>query len=357
MKPTLKKILISIFLIGVLAALILPKFRLFQTEAKNTAADPQQVRATPVESYIVQPQVLKERVESSGTIIANEQVDLKSEVSGKVTGIHFKEGSQVSRGDLLLKINDAELQAQLLKLQQQKSLAEEQEYRQRQLLQKQAISQESYDQTKNQLENLNAEIALLNARIDKTEIRAPFDGIIGLRYVSIGDYISPSTRIASLQDIDPIKIDFSIPEKYAPVVHEDAKIQFTTGSRSKTFGGTVYAIEPRIEQETRTLQLRAVSPNTNAELLPGAYVKVELILEEYPNALLIPTEAVVPELQGQKVFLVRNGKAVPQEVTTGLRTEDKIQILSGVTPRDTVVTAGLLQLRPGAAVNITRFTE
>ncbi|MEJ2050973.1 MAG: biotin/lipoyl-binding protein, partial [Calditrichota bacterium] len=170
MKPKLRNIIVPLILLGVTIALILPKFHFFQTEAKGTSANQQQVSETPVESYIVQPELLKQRVESSGTILANEQVDLKSEVSGKITDIHFKEGSQVSKGDLLLKINDAELQAQLLKLQQQESLAKEQEYRQRQLLKKQAISQESYDQTLNQLQNLRADIALLHAQIAKTEI-------------------------------------------------------------------------------------------------------------------------------------------------------------------------------------------
>ncbi len=225
------------------------------------------------------------------------------------------------------------------------------------MLEKQAISQESYDQTLNELKTLNAEIALVNARIEKTEIRAPFDGIIGLRYVSIGDYISPSTRITSLQNIDPIKIDFSIPEKYTPVVSAGDQIQFTAESLSESYEGEVYAIEPNIDSETRTLQLRAIAPNTDAAILPGAYVRVELILEEIPDALMIPTEALIPEIQGQKVYKVHRGQATPQPVETGIRTADKIQVLSGLQPRDTVITAGLLQLRPGASVQITEIME
>ncbi len=357
MKTKRRTTLVSLAVFLILAGLILPKLGLFQTAAENAAAPGDAVSATPVKSYIVHPETLHERVITSGTLRANEQVELKSEIAGKITDIYFQEGSRVQSGDLLIKINDSELQAQLLKLEQQKDLAAQREYRQSQLLQKQAISQEDYDQTLNELENLEAESALIRARIDKTEIRAPFDGMIGLRYVSIGDYISPATQIASLQDIDPVKIDFSIPEKYTPMVGTGDEIEFTAESLARSYRAKVYAIEPKIDPETRTLQLRAIASNTGENILPGLFVKVELLLEEIPNALMIPTEAIIPELESNKVFLVRGNKVISQPVTTGLRTEDKIQILQGIQPEDTVVTEGLLEIRNGTTVQITEFVE
>ena len=357
MNKSKKRILAFSITIIIVIAIILPKLNLFQTKADSQSGSGFAPGLTPVKSYIVQPQALNDRVITSGTVLANEQVELRSEVSGKITRIDFEEGTQVSRGQLLVKINDSELQAQLRKVDQQLELAEKREFRQRQLLERQAVSQEVYDQTLNELNNLKAEVELLDARIDKTEIRSPFDGVIGLRYVSAGDYISPSSRITAIQDIDPVKIDFSIPERYARAVSTGDEIQFTAESLMDTYTGQVYAIEPEIDLETRTLQLRAIASNTNAEILPGAFVEIELILDAIPNALMVPTEALVPEIQGQKVFLVKNGKATPVQVETGIRTEDKIQITQGIQPMDTVVTSGILSIRPGADVQITEIVE
>ena len=357
MNKTKKRLLISLLTVLVVIAVVLPKFNPFQTKADSQGESGFAPGATPVQSYVVQPQLLNDRVITSGTVLANEQVELRSEVSGKITRIDFEEGTQVSRGQLLVKINDSELQAQLLKVVQQKELAEKREFRQRQLLERQAISQEVYDQTLNELNNLKAEVELLDARIDKTEIRSPFDGVIGLRYVSAGDYITPSSRITAIQDIDPVKIDFSIPERYVRAVSTGDEIQFTSESLMDNYTGRVYAIEPEIDLETRTLQLRALAPNANAEILPGAFVEVELILDAIPNALMVPTEALIPEIQGQKVFLVKNGKATPAPVQTGIRTEDKIQITEGIQAMDTVVTSGILSIRPGAEVQITEIVD
>lgn len=357
MNKSKKRILAVLVAIILIMAIILPKLNLFQTKADSQSGSGLAPGATPVQTYLVQPQALNDRVITSGTVLANEQVELKSEVSGKITSIDFDEGTRVSHGQLLVKINDSELQAQLRKVIQQLELAEKREFRQSQLLDRQAVSQEVYDQTLIELNNLKAEVDLLEARIDKTEIRAPFDGIIGLRYVSIGDYISPSSRIAALLDLDPVKIDFSIPERYVGAVSSDDEIQFTAESLADSYTGKVYAIEPDVDLETRTLQLRAIASNTDSDILPGTFVEVELILDEIPDALMIPTEALIPEIQGQKVFLVKNGKAASASVKTGIRTEDKIQITEGIQPMDTVVTSGILSIRPGAEVQITEIVE
>lgn len=357
MKRHRKKIFFALLAGVIFIAFILPKVPLFQTEAGGQSGEQRRQTATPVKAAVLQPETLRNHVETTGTAMANERVELRSEISGKITAIHFAEGTRVSQGDLLVKINDAELQAQLLKLEQQKKLAEDREFRQRRLLEKQAISQETYDQTLNQLRNLEAEIQLTEARIEKTEIRAPFDGVIGLRQISPGDYISPSVTIATLQDIQPIKIEFSIPEKYAGRVTTGSTIHFAPTNSDTMLRGQVYAIEPRIDPETRTLQMRAKAGNRSGAILPGSFVQVDLVLEEVPNALLIPTEALIPEFQGQKVYLIQNGKATPREVRTGIRTNERIQVIEGLAPQDTVITAGLLQLRPGSPIEIQELAE
>ena len=301
----------------------------------------------------MKPDTVDDVIYTTGTLMANEEIQLRSEVSGLITDIYFREGQPVEENDLLVKINDSELQAQLTRAQYRLELAEEREARQKKLLEKGGISQEDYDATLNEVNVLRSEVQLIKAQIDKTEIRAPFDGRIGLRYVSDGSYISPTTQIASLQNIDPIKIDFSIPERYAAKVEEGDVIHFTVQGTDEVFEGKIYAIEPKIDAETRTLQIRARSDNEQQKLLAGGFANLDLTLETITNAKMIPTIALVPELQGQKVYLYKNGQVVQQSVQTGLRTESMVQITEGVEFGDTVLTTGLLQVRPGMPVQVT----
>jgi len=355
-KQTIKQISVTILILAIIG-LLLPKLPMFQTSASNAQSSGQNQQPVQVRATVIHPKVLRDKVVTSGNILANESIDVKSEISGKIMALHFKEGAPVKKNHLLIKMNDAELQAQLLQVQQSRSLAEEKNYRQKQLLKKQAVSQEEYDQSLNDLNNLKAQEQLIQARIAKTEIRAPFSGIIGLRYVSLGDYISPSTRITTFQDINPVKIDFSVPEKYAQRVKSGDKIHFTTGDKDTVYEGTVYAVEPRIAEDTRTLQVRAIASNDSKALMPGAFAEVELILNEIDNAVMIPTESLIPESQTQKVYLQQHGKALSRDVKTGIRTEDKIQITEGISAGDTVITAGILNLRPGAPIEITQLSE
>ncbi len=306
-----------------------------------------------IEAYIVKPQVLKNNVMTTGNILANEEVELKSEVAGKVTDILFKEGTNVEKGVLLLKINDADLQAQLLRAQYILKLSEEKEYRQRKLLSREAISQEDYDAALNELNVNKAQVELIKAQIAKTEIVAPFSGRIGLRYVSVGSYITTSTDIASLQNIDPIKIDFSVPEKYAASISPGDLINFKIVGSDKTYTGKVYAVEPRINSLTRTLNIRAICSNADGRLLPGAFANVELVLKDIKDALMIPTEALIPILKGQKLDIYKNGRVIQKEVATGIRTDSTVQITDGLSPYDTVITSGILQLREGSPVKIS----
>ncbi len=308
----------------------------------------------PVRGYVVSKRKIENRIISSGTLLAAEEVELRSETSGIITKILFQEGSFVKKGMLLVKINDAELQAQLQRTQYRLKLAETREERQRKLLAEKAVSQEEYDLALNELNTLKAEVAVISAQIEKTEIRAPFDGMIGLRYVSVGSYISPATRIASIQCVRPLKVEFSIPEKYAATVRPGDKVLFKVQGITNTLEARVYAIEPKIDPATRTLTLRATYPNTGNRIFPGAFAEVELFTQQIDDAVLIPTEALIPELKGQKVFVAKQGKAEPKPVEIGMRTDREIQITSGLSDGDTVITTGILQLRPGTSV---RFTD
>ncbi len=355
MKKNIRTIIIAAVILIVLVLLAIPKLK--SSEDKTRAAGNGAAGSLPVRAHITKYEVLDNKVLTTGTVLANEEVELKSEASGKITNIFFREGSYVKAGDLLVKINDADLQAQLQSAKSRLKLQEDTEYRQKQLLEKEAISQEDYDMTANQLQVNQAEVELIKAQIDKTEIRAPFSGVIGLRNVSEGSFVSNTTTIASLQNINPIKIDFSIPERYSSMVEVGDEINFTISGNNKNFVGKVYAIEPKIDPVTRTLQIRALCPNTGREILPGSFANINLVLKKIENAILIPSEALIPDIKGQKVFIFRNGKAIPQRVETGIRTDQNVQLTSGVTEGDTIITSGMLQLRPGASITISEFEK
>lgn len=349
-KVTKRVIAISIILL-VFGALAYPKVKpLLSSPSNQNGENSGQQRTADIlraEGVILETETIEDRIFTTGTLVANEVVDLTSEISGLITGVHFEEGRDVEQGALLLKINDSELQAEKSRAQYRLNLAEQREERQTRLLDRGGISQDEYDATLNEVNVLRSEIQLIQARIDQTELKAPFSGKVGLKYISFGSYISPGTIVASLQEIDPIKIDFSIPERYLSRVDIGDKIQFSVQGYDSTFAGEVYAIEPRIDTETRTLQVRAMSDNREQLLFPGAFANIELILDEIDDAVLIPTIALVPELNAQKVYLSRNGKVEESRVRTGIRTSNRIQIIEGVSPGDTVLTTGILQARDG----------
>lgn len=302
--------------------------------------------------YILVPTKMNEMIYSTASLLPDEEVDLAFETSGKVVGIFFREGRRVKKGELLAKINDRPLQAQLQKLQAQRKLVEEREYRQRQLLDRDAISRESYDQVATELETLAADIMLVEARISETELRAPFDGIVGLRMISEGAFATTQTKIVQLVKISPLKIEFSIPERYAGEVVSGFPISFHIDGVQKTFEAEVYAIEPKVDINTRTIVARALYLNTNEELKPGRFASVRARLSQIENAVSIPTQALIPEMEGEKVFILNNGRAKQIRVETGLRTESHIQIRTGLNFGDTLLTTATLQLRDDLPVQL-----
>jgi membrane fusion protein, multidrug efflux system len=300
--------------------------------------------------YIIKPENLSEFVRSTGTIRPDEEVDMSFETSGKIVNIKFTEGTRVKKGDLLAKINDKPLQAQLQKLLAQKKLTEGIVFRQKSLLEKDAISQESYDQIVTELQSITADINLLQARISETELRAPFDGIIGLRYLSEGAYATSATKIAKLIKISPVKIEFSISEKYAQEIKIGYPVTFNIVGDTTNYLASVYAVDPKIDLDTKTIVLRALYPNKMEEINPGRFASITLQMSKIDNAISIPSEALIPQMEGENVFIFKRKKAQSVNVTTGLRTESKIQITHGLQFGDTLITSGIMQLRQNLPV-------
>lgn len=309
-----------------------------------------------INAEVLKYQPLTDKIMSTGSTLPDEEVDLAFESSGKIVAIYFTEGTHVKAGDLLAKINDKPLQAELKKLEAQVPLAKDRVYRQRTLLEKDAVSQEAFEQVATEYEKLMADIELVKANLAQTELRAPFDGIIGLRMVSEGAYVtSSSSVIAKLTKISPLKIEFSIPESYSSEVREGTPIVFrmeTDGGLMRDYKATVYAVESKVDLSTRTLKVRAKYPNPGETILPGRYTSVEITKREIKDALAIPSEALIPEMGKDIVYLYKNGVAEPSEVKIGLRTESRVQVLEGVNPGDTLITSGVMQLRTGMKVAI-----
>ncbi len=309
-------------------------------------------RPVDVRAVVVQPRLLEQKITSTGSLLANEEVEVRPETSGRITSIHFEEGTFVGKGSLLVKIDDSELQAQLKKLQLEEKLAQDDLYRKQKLLEIKAATEEEYQISQNQLGVIQAEMELVRSQIAKTAIYAPFSGYIGLRYVSTGGYASPSLVVTRIQQTDPVKIEFTIPEKYINDIQKGSAVKFTVAGTENTFEGIIYAIEPRIELLTRSFTVRAKCPNPQNKLVPGAFAKVEIILQTVTDALVVPSEALIPDIKGEKVFLCRGGKVTTQYVTTGIRTDYEVQVSDGLIPDDTVITTGILQLRNDMRVNV-----
>lgn len=358
----MKKTLITVAVVAVVIFLLaLPKLNLFKDKDATQPASGQAPGGggrggkLSVDALVIKSAPLDSKLNVTGSVLPNESLELKSEVSGKITAIYFREGKQVRKGDTLIRMNDDEIEAQLEKQKYNRKLNEDNEFRQRKLLEKDAISQEEYDNALNRLNTTVADIRLLETQLAKTMILAPFDGVIGLRFISEGAYISPNTIIATLYNISPAKIEFAVPGRYSTQVSPGKKIRFTIESDLQVYEGQVYAIEPRIDPATRTLKIRALAENRRGNLLPGQFVKVELVLESMANAILVPTEAVIPEQAGKKVFILNNGKANEVFIETGIRTANSLEVLSGLKENDTLLTTGILQLRQGMDVQISKL--
>ena len=303
-----------------------------------------------VSGTVVKLQTFDNNLALSGSIEANEQVEIRSEVSGIVKTIYFQEGSNIAKGQVLLKVDDIELKAQLAQAKTKESLASENERRAKLLLQKEAISQEEYDVARADHQSAKAQSQLILAQIEKTTVRAPFSGKIGLRSISPGTYVTPALLVAKLVNSGQLKITFSIPEKYASQVNKNGIITFKVTCSDLTYTAKIYAIEPEVEIATRTLKVRALADNKNGKLLPGTFADVQLPLDIIKDAVVIPTEAIIPVQSGKKVFIANKGMAKEVMVETATRTDASILVLSGLKVGDTVLTSGVMSLKDEAPI-------
>lgn len=322
-----------------------------ETGAKKPLGDV--VKATTVKGMVLHPQKFNDNISLSGTIEANEQIEIRSEVSGVVERLNFKEGSKVSQGQILFKVNDIELQAQLSKVETAQKLASENERRAKLLLEKQAISQEEYEIASADFQSARAESQLISAQLSKTVVRAPFSGTIGLRSISRGTYVTPVTPIAKLVNTSQLKITFSVPEKYSSQISIGSDLTFTTSGSKEEHEAKVYAIEPEVEIATRTLKMRAIAENLDGKLYPGTYANIRLPLESIDDALMVPSESLIPVQNGKKIFISEQGKAKEIAVEIGARTGNEVRVLSGLKAGDTILTYGVMSLKDGTPVNIT----
>ncbi len=356
MSKTTKISAISILVLVILGIIFVPKF--FSGDKKEGDKKPgsnQQNQTITVEGFVLKSEVLDNDIRSIGNIKANEEAEIRSEISRKIRGIYFKEGTYVSRGQTLFKLDSDDLTAKLRRQQIDEKLAISKLEREKQLIEKGLTSQEEYDVMESTLEQIRAELAITRIDISKTYVRAPFSGIIGLRNVSSGAYVTPQTVLTTMQDVSKVKIDFSIPERYIYLFQKGQKIKFKVEGLDGEFEAEVYAYEPKVENNTRSLVLRAITNNEGRKLMPGTFANVTFLISENKDAIMIPTEALIPKLKGQSVYVVRDGKAVLTEVEIGVRTESLIEIRSDqIKAGDTVVTTNILRLRDKAPVKVEK---
>jgi membrane fusion protein, multidrug efflux system len=317
-------------------------------KANQNAMGPKSRPVPKVDAYVVSPSTLINEINVSGSLLPFEVVELKNELPGRIVKLNLPEGKFVKEGTLLVKIFDDDLQANLSKLQSQLAIQKTILQRQDELRKVNGISQNDYDQASLTVSSINAEIEVQKAQIRKTEVLAPFDGVIGLRNISYGAVVSTSTMLATIRQVNKLKLDFSIPEKYSSLITTGLKVKFNIQGDSVSYYASVMATEQGIETSTRNLRIRAMVDNPSITLIPGAYTDVNLILGKNNNALLIPTNAIIPQERTKSVILSKNGKAHFVDVKTGIRTTGSVEITSGIQPGDTVITSGVLFLKEGS---------
>ena len=363
MNKKTKIILIVLIVLFIAGMAFFPKVKSYffaENEPPSTSSPvaKSNTRTLNVNAQILKYENLADMVRGTGRLLPDEEVDLSFETSGKITQIYFKEGTSVKKGDLLAKVNDKPLQAELKKLEAQIPLAQDRVFRQKSLLAKDAVSQEAYESVNTELEKLNADIELIKARIAQTELRAPFDGLIGLRQVSEGAYVSSTTIIARLSKVSPLKLEFSVPETQAGSLKVGTVFNFTLGKEdTKQYTASVYALEPNLDGETFSMRFRALYPNQGGVLSPGRSVQVEIKVRDIQNTIVVPSLSVIAEMGQDIAYVYKEGRAHQVSLIKGMRTASSIQIIDGLNVGDTLLVTGVMQLRDGLPVTIDKFVE
>ena len=340
-----KTLWLSILIVFIITMLMVFGFKKSEKKVNNDQFRLRQ--QTKVDAFIAKPSLLIDEISVSGSLLSYEEVELKNEVAGRVVTINLPEGQFVKKGTLLVKLFDDDLQADMRKLQTQLAIQEQIYQRQSELLKVNGLSQNDYEQTGLQINSIKADIEVQKVLIRKTEVLAPFDGVIGLRNISVGAEVTPSTLLATLRSENKLKLDFSVPEKYSSEIKAGMKVRFTMSNDEKQHDATVIATEEGIDAFTRNLKVRAVVDNESDHILPGAFTDVILRLNEKKNALMIPTQAIIPEEENKNVIIAKNGKVHFVSVKTGIRKASEIEITEGIQPGDTIIINGILFLKEG----------
>lgn len=327
------------------------------TEKKKTTTPNQKREIEKVDVCIVKTGPYSETIEVPGSIVANEVTEIHPEVSGRVVQLNVREGQFVSRGVVLAKIYDGDLQAQLNKLEAQLKIAQVNENRAQQLVNIQGISKQDYDNSVLSVKNIQADIALVRTEISRTVVRAPFSGKMGLKEISPGAYVSPATAIATINQVSALKIDFTVPEKYTSRITNGQIVNFRVEGSPHSFVAKVTARESNITVTNRSLTVRALVTGTTQGLIPGSFAKVTINFAPRQNAIFIPTQSVIPTIRGKQVILVSGGKALFSDVETGARDSSRVEITEGLKPGDTILTTGIMTTKAGSKIRINKIVN
>ncbi|HYF68718.1 MAG TPA: efflux RND transporter periplasmic adaptor subunit [Ohtaekwangia sp.] len=309
------------------------------------------IPGTPVDAVVLKPSEVSEAIDINATLVANQEVQIVSEMTRKIVSVPVREGSTVKKGTLLFKLDNADLQAQLEKFRQQEKLTVLNEQRLKDLLAHDAVAQQDYDDASTQLKVLQAQIQELLVAIDKTNITAPFDGQIGMINVHPGSIVSTNTILTNIEDNRLIKVEFSVPEKYAALVSTGTEIIFTTAATNKTYKAKIAAVGGRLNENTRSLLVRAITPNVDGDLFPGQSARVSLKFNSSSDALSVSANALMASSTGYTLFVAHDGIARAVPVQIGQRNASSVQIVSGLQKGDTVITSNLLRLAPGTPIS------
>lgn len=326
----------------------------FITSCKSKKEDPKKNQKAPppvVDVIIASPHAITNTIDVNGTVVASEFVELHPEISGRLTYLNVAEGKYIAKGTIVARVNDADLRAQMGKLNAQLNLAKVTQERYKKLLDISGINRTDYDVAVNQVYSLQADIGVLQAQIDRSILRAPFSGVIGLRQVSPGAYVTPQSILATMQKIDAVKIDFTVPEEYANIIHRgNFVIVHVDAASQQALRAKVVAIEPQANASTRNMVVRAVLQNGIAN--PGSFVRVTLNAGADKNSVMVPTSAIIPEDISKSLVVVKGGKAMFVKVETGVTQATLIEVTSGINPGDSIVVSGVLFARPNAPVRV-----
>jgi membrane fusion protein, multidrug efflux system len=338
-----------------IAICVLPFFSCKEKKAAPAAGGPSGSAPLQVEASIMKPSSISEILEVSGNILPFESTEIRPEITGRLVFLNIREGAMVSRGQILAKLFDGDLQAQLKKLEVQLQIAQKTEDRQRELLKISGISQQDYDLSVLQINNINADIELTKVNIAKTEIRAPYSGKLGLKNISPGAYVSPTNILTTISQVNQLKIEFSIPEKYSSQIRNGMEVTFNIEGSPTNYRASVSATESSVEQNTRNLKIRALVKASDRYLVPGNFAKVTMILGKNNNAIMIPSQAIIPVARGKQVVLLKDGQVKFTNITTGVRDSTRVQVLDGISAGDTLITTGLLFIRPDSKLKLTKI--